>query len=370
MSEVEKIQRQEYKTNRRKRIILQVIALAVVILIALGSFRIYARMNQTYYIHYTENGNADYTVQLLENSFYEEDALDSERSYIAALIDQVTADFSYDLDMAATNVAFDYSYGITARLMVKDKLSDQVIFDPVYELVPTQTLNIAKGNAVVINEQVTLDYGTYDALAREFIDVYGLRDVESLLAVTLQVDVLSQCEAFENSNENAYTISLNIPLAQNTLVMETSASAPNGENKVLACYGAGTQNFFKALAIIATIVGVILACVLVGFIYLTRNDDINYTIKVKRLVSSYRSYIQQIEQEFDTVGYQILQVKTFPELLGIRDTLQSPILMSENEDQTRTQFIIPTSTKLLYIYEIKVDNYDKIYGNSAASCAN
>ena len=36
--------------------------------------------------------------------------------------------------------------------------------------------------------------------------------------------------------------------------------------------------------------------------------------------------------------------------------------MTENSDETKTSFLIPTNTKLLYVFEIKVDNYDEIYG--------
>jgi chorismate mutase len=36
--------------------------------------------------------------------------------------------------------------------------------------------------------------------------------------------------------------------------------------------------------------------------------------------------------------------------------------MTENRDETMTRFLIPTNTKILYTYEIKVDNYDFIYG--------
>ena len=38
--------------------------------------------------------------------------------------------------------------------------------------------------------------------------------------------------------------------------------------------------------------------------------------------------------------------------------------MTENRDETMTRFLIPTSTKLLYCYEIKVDNYDEIYSRA------
>ena len=49
-------------------------------------------------------------------------------------------------------------------------------------------------------------------------------------------------------------------------------------------------------------------------------------------------------------------------MLNIRDTLQAPILMFENLDQTVTEFVIPTTSEILYTFEIKVDNYDEIYG--------
>jgi hypothetical protein len=98
---------------------------------------------------------------------------------------------------------------------------------------------------------------------------------------------------------------------------------------------------------------------------LTKNEDVTYTAKVRKLVSSYSSYIQRMEGEFDDRGYQIIMIKTFNELLGIRDTIQSPILMTENRDKTLSRFLIPTNTKLLYVFEMKVDNYDEIYGLAA-----
>ena len=54
-------------------------------------------------------------------------------------------------------------------------------------------------------------------------------------------------------------------------------------------------------------------------------------------------------------------IKTFVEMLNIRDTIQLPILMSENKDFTKTTFVIPTENKILYVFEIKVENYDEIY---------
>ena len=97
------------------------------------------------------------------------------------------------------------------------------------------------------------------------------------------------------------------------------------------------------------------------FIFKSRNHDINYTIKLRKIVSAYKSYIQKIVNELDTSGYQLLFVETFREMLEIRDTIGAPILMNENADKTRTRFFILTNTNILYMFEIKVENFDELY---------
>ena len=368
MSEHEKLKRTLYKKNRKKWISILAVALALAVAFCAISFQVYRSLNQTYYIRYTEHGDVDYTVSLKENSFYDEESLDGGRAYISSLIDGITADFTYQLAMQTQNVSFDYSYRIDSQLLVVDDNSEQVLFDPVYQLLPEKASTVASGETLSITEQVGIDFQQYNSLAGEFIEVYQLKDATCTLAVTLYVDVISSCQSFTENENNSYFITLNIPLAQNTLSMET-ASSTGEESKVIACSNGIGSYLFKIVSIVMAVLSLLLAAGLVLFIYHSRNDDINYTIRKNRILSSYRSYIQQIQNEFDTSGYQLLEVKTFPELLGIRDTLQSPVLMYENDDQTRCLFFIPTNTKLLYVYEIKVDNYDKLYGICSTGAA-
>ena len=75
MSEAERKRRLDYKRNRMKWIIIQTVAVVLVAIIALSSFVVFNKMNKTYYIHYTENGSVDYTVQLKDNDFYGESEL-------------------------------------------------------------------------------------------------------------------------------------------------------------------------------------------------------------------------------------------------------------------------------------------------------
>lgn len=361
MSEAEIRKRQDYKRNRKKWISIQIIALCVIAVMTLGSFLIYDNMNRTYYIEYTESASADYKVSYDENEFFDEEWIGAGQSYISSLISGMSASFEYDLNMDARNVAFDYTYGIKAHLIVSDKTTGNYHIEEVYELVPEKTVSVSDADGFKIRESVFVDYDVYNSYANRFIDEYGLKNAVSVLVVTLDVDVLSASDEFEENNENSYFVSLNIPLAEETFSINMTQSIPSAESQVLAYKGAVNQDIFLIIGCILAALALILAFVLVAFVYLTRNDDVNYTIKVRKLVNAYRSYIQQITSDFDFEGYQTVNVKTFTEMLGIRDTIQSPILMSENKDETMTQFIIPTNTKLLYVFEIKVDNYDDIY---------
>ena len=115
MSEAERLRRQEYKRNRKKWILIQAIALACVFAIALTCFAVYNRMNRTYFIEYTEKGNVDYKVFLKDNAFYEDEYVGPGQSYVSSLIENVTANFVYDLVLDAENVGFDYSYKIACK---------------------------------------------------------------------------------------------------------------------------------------------------------------------------------------------------------------------------------------------------------------
>ena len=365
MSEAERKRRLDYKQKRSRWILIQAIAIALIAVIAIGSFLIYNHMNRTYYISYAERGSVNYKVHYKENNFFEDEWIGPDQAYVVYLIDNIVSEFKDDLAVDADKVDFDYRYSIDAQIFVLDKISGDPLYSPKFELVPEKVAT-AHSNKLSIREKVEIDYVEYNKLTKTFIDVYGIVGPKCHLAVTLTVDVIGKCDEFEDNSNNSYFVSLNIPLNLETIDINSSSSISEDESKVLACSGAVNQNIFLVLGIIAAVLDVILGAILLAFAYLTRNEDINYTIRVKKLLSAYRSFIQQIDGEFNTEGYQIIFIKSFVELLGIRDTIQSPVLMSENTDQTCTSFLIPTNTKLLYIFEVKVDNYDEIYGTAIA----
>lgn len=363
MSTEEKKRREEYKKKRMRWIIIQLSALVVLTFVSLGLLMTYSQIDKNYYVNYTENSDVSYKVYLNENEFYDDEYLEEGQAYLATLIKKMVADFQYNLSMDSSNVKYEYSYRIDAELNIIDQNSKLVIFNRLYNLVEEKKYQ-SVSNTLLIDEKITIDYNKYNEEVIKFYEEYSSTNKISYLVVSAHISVLSACEEFAEENKNEHVISLNIPLAVEMVKVDVLFSAPNGNAKILACDKGINKDKILTAGLICGAVDLLLALFIMFFAYFTRDTHINYSIKVNKIVSSYKSFIQKINNVFDTTGYQALFVNTINEMLEIRDTLSSPILMSENEDKTCTQFIIPTNNKILYIFEVKVDNYDELYANN------
>ena len=361
MSEAEKKKRQDYIRNRRTWIIIQIIVAVVLALDIILSLFTYYQLNKSHYVEYTEDGSAEYYVLLEDNEFYDKDVLDGGQAYVSELVKGISVFFDYELNMDADDVDYVYTYGVDAILEIKDQDKD-LLYKETYNLIPEHKKNQNSNKRLEIDEKVAVDFNKFNEIASSFIDTYEIKNAKASLSVRMNIDVTGNSASFENNSENSYFISLDMPLVTQTTKINTVTSVDSGMEKVLSYNNNVNQNVFKASAIISSILEIVVIVVLVVFIFKSRNHDINYTIKVRKILSSYKSYIQKIVNEVDTTDYQLLYVETFREMLEIRDTIGAPILMNENEDKTRSRFFILTNTKILYIFEIKIENYDEIYG--------
>ena len=366
MSESEKKKRGLYRKNREKWIFVQSVIIAVVTVAIVISSIVSYQFDKKYYIGYTESGNIDYDVYLKPNQFFDSKPLGKDQSYVAAWIDKIITNFSYQIDMDTDDVNYRYSYSIKSRLEMIDNENGLKIYNgpiPQYKaddgiIVSVNEKTQSSSNRLTINEIAVINYDEYNAFATEFIEVGELKgDVTSYIVVSLNVDVLSDCDAFTGSSADTYSSELRIPLTTKLVNVEITSSVPEGESKMIACTRGMGSEAFKTTAVVLGVVDVLLILLLVAFILLTRTPDITYTASIKKILSRYKSYIQKINNLFETHGYQIIMVDSFDEMLEIRDTIQAPILMYENESKTCTKFMIPTDSKLLYVYEVKVEGY-------------
>ncbi len=362
MSSEEKKKRLDYRLCRKKRITFQIVLVIILSFLTVFSSIVFYQKDKTSYIDYKETSNVDYKVYLKENDTFEEEYLEKGQAYIASLIDYVVADFSYELDMDTENVDYEYTYRIDAVVEIMDKELNELLYHPTQKLVEEKKLTQHSNNNLKIKEQVKINYGYYNGLAQNIIDIYDLYNTTSNLIVTTHISVVGICDEFKNDSKNDYSISLNIPLSRQTISVSMSSTIAASNNKILSCNTYDqAKTIFLRTAIVSGILDFIAIVILVLYTFFTRNTDIDYERKVKRILSQYKSFIQVLKNEFVTDGYQILCLSSIRELLEIRDTLQKPILMKENEDRTASKFFIPTDEKLLYVYEVKVDDYDELY---------
>lgn len=359
MSEKEKKKRALYRKNREKWIFAQIVIIAILTVAILISALVAVQLKSKYYIGYTENGSIDYTVFLKDNEFYDTDSLSEGQSYVASLIDNIVVNFNYEIDMDTDDVNYRYSYTVKSRLEIMDTTSNVAIFNPEYELINVQSKSQSSSSKLRINEIVSISYDEYNDLANKFLKTYELQSTASNIVLTLEVDVLSDCEAFSGSAVDSYKSELRIPLTTKTVNVKMTSTVPSAEANMIACTRGLGSEAFEVTAVVLGVIDALMIALLLAFIYLTRTPDITYASRVRKIVSQYKSYIQRINNMFETKGYQIILVDTFDEMLEIRDTIQAPILMHENTDKTCCKFIIPTDSKLLYTYVICVEGYEE-----------
>ena len=110
---------------------------------------------------------------------------------------------------------------------------------------------------------------------------------------------------------------------------------------------------FGAIFLILIDIGLIVKLVI--FIKDTKDEKAVYNMRLRKIMSNYGSYIQKLNNEFDFEGYQILEIKSFEDLLQIKETLSKPILVTEKELAMETYFFVQNDSTC-YIYELKAGN--------------
>ncbi len=354
MSEFEKNQRDEYQIKRSKKIRFQIIVAALLIFATLATFLPCVIMSKNAYVNYAEGGKVDTKVLLADNSFYDEQYLDSNHAYIADLIKTVETDFKYGLVMDANSVSYKYSYTVDATVKVIDKDSKAPLYDPSFVLKEVKDEESSE-RELNISEKVDIDYAYYNKIAADFVNNFGVNDATATLVVRMNVAVLGKCETFADEQNNKYTLEVNIPLLRQTVKFTASSSVLTEEQKILAC----DSELKSVFCVLWRVFGVlsILMCVFTSiYTVKTRDKHIDYARKVQKLLSNYKSYIHRVENMVSFEGCNVLKIVTFEELLEIGDKLQNPVLMYENEDKTKSSFFIATSNNLVYFYEIAVED--------------
>lgn len=348
-------------TDKKRNFVIKssIIIIAILAIISIVLTIWYNKSNKIEYISYNESKSVDYKVYLKENEFFNEEYLSTEKKYIASLIKNIQADFKYDLDILEGKYDYKYSYNIDAEVNVLDKNDKRIIYTDTTTLLEKKGLSTEENNGIKINQNIEIDYNKYNDLINKFINVYELNDAESTLLINLNVKFAKTEQELENA-KNTEIATLQIPLTTKTVGIELIKNTQNGLQSNLLIKTENGKIFLIALAILIMIIDLVYAIIVIRFYLNTRTDQNIFEGKLSRIIHTYKGYIQKVDSEELNFGeYQSVYVDSFSDLLEIRDTLQEPILMIENKTNTEVHFLIPSQTKIIYIYLLGTDKMKK-----------
>lgn len=350
----------EIDQKRRRRVIIRFIIIIILLFImSIICLFVYMKRNDRVFVRYNESSNIDYKVFLKENNFFDNDYLESNKQYIASLLDYIVADFNYKLSFENEAIEYKYLYRIESSVDVIDDDTDNFLYTN-NEVILDEKEFITTEKEIIIKENINIDYNYYNNLISRFVSVYDLEDAISTLNINMYVKIIGSFDDNDGGNEKESVISLSIPLTTKTVAIDLSNNLVNSENNVLR-YKSSDDKYFKILivGILFLFVDLVLGLIMMLYIIRTRSAKNIYEVEVRKILNNYGSYIQPLDNDLSFEGYQLLEINSFNDMLEIRDTIRQPILMRENKDKTGVLFMIPNNTKILYVYRLRIVDIEK-----------
>ena len=315
-----------------------------------------------YYVHYNEYSNLDYKVYLKENDYFGK-FLGKDKQYIASLIDYITANFKYKLSVDE-DIDYKYYYYIEAETLVLD-YNDKVLYQKNDIVLPKKEYNDTENYSFEINEDVKLDYNYYNDIVNTFVSRYDLNNTKSYINLKMYVGINGDCKEYSASLKDAAVISMNIPLSRNTVNVNINYKLNSGTDKLMECKKNSIfDNKELIIGIGFTVLDIILVVLLIIYAINTRSIQTVYNKILKKIFNNYGRYISKIKTEIGYRKFQIVLVEEFEDLFEIRNSSNSPILFSQNPNKTKSAFVVPTNSGLVYIYYLSIKNIEKEVGKN------
>ena len=316
-------------------------------------------------LHFQEKGNVKYSVCLKDNDFFEDECLDSNMSYVASLIKNISLDFNYQFNGNYDNLASSIDYEIRAKLIIENKDTKTKYYEKDYVLVPKTTDSVKNsGTLYNLDKKVNIDYEYYNNIATNFKSQYGV-DSQSYLEVYLNT-YNNVNPKYKDIPTNA-KISVRIPLSQKAIEINFNTQEINIDIEKYIISKAVIINDYQKL--IAGIISLFLSLLFLSFTIVIIK---RYTKKI----SKYDKFINKILKEYDRLivetatfpdekKYNVLLINNFNELVDVRDNLRTPIMFYNIKDHKISIFYILNDNNLyLYIVNSKdINDGDKKYEN-------
>ncbi len=312
---------------------------------------------------YNYNAGMNYKVYLKKNNFFTAPYLDMNRQYIASIIDHIEVETKYDFK-SSEELDYNYNYSIvaTARGLGEDSEGKKVdVWSKEYQLAPLET-NSGTGKNFNIAKTINIDYNAYNQVLTDFRTQFGL-SVDARVDVTLKLNITAGLKgSAEKTLQDSSEMSLQIPLLVQMVRIKPDYMNTGGDT----IYGSITPENKINIPLVAiwTVVLIISLIVFVklvkSLLAVTRKSE--YILAVNKIMKEYGDIIAETHNMPDLNKYDIVNIKSFTDMVDIEEELHSPIIYFEIEENSKCVFLI-LNDKTAYRFLLKESEFDH-FGNS------
>ncbi len=331
--------------NRTKNV-LRNICISTIILF-LGIIMIFKSFNveqekQNLLYSYNISRNLNYTVNLIDNNFFEKPTLEMDKTYISSLVDKINMDFTYSLS-GNKKANTKYTYQIVAVTDVKysnvnPENSNKSIWSKQYVLVEPKQLTV-DGAQFTINEKFDVDFATYNNEVKAFKEELKL-PITADLQIKLIVKSDMNVQGLEDTVVDSSIMNVKMDLAQDIFTIEKQFE--NTDNKSVV----ETTEKKKEINIVMLCIGSILVLIAILIMLDSIRKSIkfskksDYAIALNRILKNYGDIVAEIVSPVEIDNLNVIEVKNFDQLLDIEEEIRMPILFYETIPDEQGEFII------------------------------
>lgn len=301
---------------------------------------------------FKESGDIDYKVQLRADNFLGEAELAAGDTYLASLIDKISAEYKYGASFTEP-VTGDYEYKFVATIGA-DRENGEKYWTRTYDLAETKYATVEDVAKLNISERIEVDYVKYAQLLEDFRGEYDLAargslKVEMQIAGEFTTEIMDR-PAVLNSN-----IELDVPLTEESINLTVSTDTDNNGKLYTRKYNIETDaHRFSRFAglMLAVATAYLILKAIVDAVISRRAHCYEYT--VEKLREEYDNIIVDIEKAPKVAGLNVSTVKSFDELLDVYNSIQMPINFYEEKGESHFLLI---SEKLAWQFVLRENDF-------------
>ena len=339
------------KKDNKKNVIytfLIIILVFISIILSTGSYKLKKYQS----LKYKETIATSYRVYLNDSSYYNTSYLEEGMQYISSIIDYIDVTFSY-INNLESNLLYDVTTKAEAIITIVDPDDKNKVIYKNTEVI--EDIKKDSGNSKTINKvrNFKIDYGKYNYVTNEFKKTYGIT-AKCNIRINYYINYTGKYKGLDNISRNTI-MHLDIPLSEQVIdITKNKSSIKNGTFKGKTSNTSTNLILYIAAVLCDVVALVLLAKVIKDKIQLSKQIS-NYDKYINKILRQYDAYITEAEHETSNKENNI-KIKTFRELLDVRDNTKKSIVYIKIDDNTSKFEIVDDNT--LYYYIVKRDDFE------------